>query len=143
MYVLKMFGCLLYIYNTKKACFFRLSGVHMHPIHLDAPHIFGCPCMFGDPHMFGCPSCPWMPKYIQWHQNIQGEPNMEGIQPYRGVFKHRGHPNIWESANMEVSKHPGRHPNMGCPNILGASIHTGGVQRYGASKHTGGHPNIW
>ena len=59
-YVWKMFGCLLYIYNTNKTCFVRLRGVSICPPyiwmspyvwtaqHLDAPHLFGCcPCMFG------------------------------------------------------------------------------------------------
>ena len=45
-YVWKMFGCLLYIYNTKKACFVRLMGCP------HVPHTFGHPHMFGCPHMF-------------------------------------------------------------------------------------------
>ena len=31
-----MFGCPLYIHNTKKACFVRLRGYPYAPIHLDA-----------------------------------------------------------------------------------------------------------
>ena len=59
-YVWKMFGCLLYIYNTKKAGFVKLRGVHIPPIHLD-PHMFGCPLsVWKLPYiwtlpMFGCP----------------------------------------------------------------------------------------
>ena len=36
-YVWMIFGCLLYIYNTKKTCFVRLRGVHMSSIHVYAP----------------------------------------------------------------------------------------------------------
>ena len=66
-----MFGCLLYIYNTKKACFVRLRGCPyapyiwmphfwMHPLYVWLPHTFGCSHMCGwlpvslnAPHMFG------------------------------------------------------------------------------------------
>ena len=48
LYVWMMFGCLLYIYNTTKACFVRLRGCPY------APNI----CM---PHMFRCPLYVWMP----------------------------------------------------------------------------------
>ena len=57
----------LYIHNTKKACFVRLRGVHMSP-YIWMPHMFGCTyCMFWCPHMFGhhphfgCPFYVWMP----------------------------------------------------------------------------------
>ena len=42
LYVRVMFGCPLYIHNTKKACFVTLKGAHM-------PHTFGCSHMFGWP----------------------------------------------------------------------------------------------
>ena len=70
-YVWKMFGCLLYIYNTNKTCFVRLRGcpcachtfgcLHMFgpPICLDAPHLFGC-----TPYMFGCPICLYTPLFV-------------------------------------------------------------------------------
>ena len=57
-YVWKMFGCLLYIYNTKKAGFVRLGGCPYAPIHLDAP------VCLDTPGMFGCPPYLWMPPYI-------------------------------------------------------------------------------
>ena len=47
LYVLMMFGCPLYIHNTKKACFVRLRGCPYAPIHLDAPICLDDPCMFG------------------------------------------------------------------------------------------------
>ena len=45
-----MFGCPLYMHNTKKACFVRLRGCPY------APHIWM-------PQMFGCPLYVWMPPY--------------------------------------------------------------------------------
>ena len=67
LYVLMMFGCPLYIHNTKKACFVRLRGCPYAPIHLDAPICLDAPCMFGwppyvwtSPHMFGCPLYVWI-----------------------------------------------------------------------------------
>ena len=66
-YVWKMFGCPLYIHNTKKACFVTLRGVHMPhtfgwppvclnaPICVDTPLCLDATYMFGHPHMFGCP----------------------------------------------------------------------------------------
>ena len=79
LYVLVMFGCILYIHNTKKACFDRLRVCPYAPIHLDAPCIFrwppyvwtpphvwmppvclDIPHMFGHHHMFGCPLYVWM-----------------------------------------------------------------------------------
>ena len=42
-----VFGCPLYIHNTKKACFVRLMGCPY------APYIWM-------PHMFGCPLYVWM-----------------------------------------------------------------------------------
>ena len=52
-----MFGCSLYIHNTKKVCFVTLRGVHMPhkfvcPICLDVPIYFNAPHMFGCSHMF-------------------------------------------------------------------------------------------
>ena len=44
-----MFGCHLYIHNTKKACFVRLSGYPYAPIHLDAAVCLNAPCMSGLP----------------------------------------------------------------------------------------------
>ena len=93
-YAWKMFGCLLYIYNTKKPCFFRVRGCPY------APHTFGYPICLDAPvcldtPMFGCPSYFWMPPYIWWHPNIQGAAkHMEGIQTYKGCPNMWGHPTI-------------------------------------------------
>ena len=63
-YVWKMFGCPLYICNTKKACFVTLRGAHM-------PHTFGCPICFDGPYMFEClhmcghPLYVWMPPMFR------------------------------------------------------------------------------
>ena len=83
LYVWMMCGCLLYIYNTKKACFVRLRGCPYVPIHLYAPYIWmhslyiwmppyvWMPHMFGWPpvcldalHMFGCPLYVLMPPCL-------------------------------------------------------------------------------
>ena len=71
-----MFGCLLYIYNTKKACLVRLRGCPYAPIHLDASY-FGWPpvclnlpicldttCMFPCPHVWTPSICFIMPPYV-------------------------------------------------------------------------------
>ena len=65
LYVWIMFGCPLYIYNTKKACFVTLRECPYAPIHLDAPCMIGCPSCLDTPIglntllyvwvMFGCP----------------------------------------------------------------------------------------
>ena len=116
MYVWKMFGCMLYIYNTKKTCFVRLRGFPYAPYTFGWPHMFGSPLYLWTPtyiwtlsicsdipHTFGCPS------YIWGHPNIQSESNMESIQTYRRLSKYVGHPTIKRD-----------------------------VQTWGAPKHTGG-----
>ena len=77
-----MFGCTLYIHNTKKACFVRLRGCPYAPIHLDAPICMDgpvcldapiclpvcldtlicldTPCMLGHCYMFRCHPYVWM-----------------------------------------------------------------------------------
>ena len=78
----------LYINNTNKACFVRLRGVHMPPIHLDNPcmfrccHMFGHPHMFGCPCMFGCPLCLDTPLYGQMPPTCLNTPCMFGCPPY-------------------------------------------------------------
>ena len=143
-YIWMLFGCLLDIYNTKKACFVRLRGCSY------APFTFGCP------HMFGCPLYVWTLLYI-WALTICldvphtfGCPNtFGGIQTYRGAAKHGKHSNI-----QGVSKHVGASNHTeGCPNrggilTYGGAQTLGGVQTYRwASKHirgvhTWGHPII-
>ena len=84
-----MFGCPLYIHNTKKGCFVRLKWCPYAPIPLDAPICLNAPLYLGmapkvwmppvcldapicldGPCMFGCPHMPllcfntshvWMP----------------------------------------------------------------------------------
>ena len=60
--VLMMFGCPLYMHNTKKACFVRQRGcpdapiTFGYPTYVWMPHVcLDAPCMFRYPHMFGCP----------------------------------------------------------------------------------------
>ena len=61
LHVLMMFGCPLYIHNTRKTCFVRQRGCSYAPLHLDVPHMFGWPHMFGHPqHMLGCPLYVWI-----------------------------------------------------------------------------------
>ena len=64
-----MFGCPLYIHNTKKACFVRLRGCPYASIYLDAPICLNAPhmppCMFGCPCMLGCPLYALTPPYVQ------------------------------------------------------------------------------
>ena len=53
-----MFGCPLYMHNTKKACFVRVRGCPYAPIHLDAPlYVWMPPYVWMAPCMFGCPIC--------------------------------------------------------------------------------------
>ena len=59
-----MFGCSLYIHNTKKACFVILSGCPYAPIHLDAPICLNAPCMLGCHPVFGHPHV-WIPLYVR------------------------------------------------------------------------------
>ena len=87
LYVWMMFGCQLYIYNTKKAGFVKLRECPYAPICLDAPlyvcmslvcldapyvwmnplyvwippYVWMAACMFGCPHMFGHHLCVWIP----------------------------------------------------------------------------------
>ena len=69
-----MFGCPLYIHNTKKACFVRLRGcpyasntldapicLDVPPVCLNASLCLDDPCMFGCPNMFGHLLYVWMP----------------------------------------------------------------------------------
>ena len=83
-YVWMMFGCPLYIHNTKKACFVRPRGclydTHIFgfppvcldaPIHLDTPHIFGnCPVYLDAPIYLDASIClhahlyVWMSPYV-------------------------------------------------------------------------------
>ena len=81
-YVLIMFGCPLYIHNTKKACFVRVRGIHMPqyiwmlpyvwmpPVCLDGPTCLNTPtcldasCMFWiSPICLDTPIC-WSPPYV-------------------------------------------------------------------------------
>ena len=87
-YVLMMFGCPLYIHNTKKACFVRLRGCPYAPIHLDAPCMFGCslyvqmaPICLDTPHIFGCPLYVWMPLVCSDGPHMFGHPTYVWMPP--------------------------------------------------------------
>ena len=142
-YVWMIFGCPLYIHNTKKTCFVRLRGCPYAPIHLGHPNMSSVQIYWGV-------------------QTYRGHLNIWGIKCIGAIW----HP-------LSLTKHAffvlcmySRHPNifqtyMGAPKCMGVSKHTGGIQTYGgikiyrrvskhmgASKHTGsypnmGHPNIW
>ena len=135
-----MFGCLLYIYSTKKACFVRLRGYPYTP-YIWMFHMFGCPYMFGH-HPYGWMS--FIPLDATMHlaafKHTGGCPNIGGTQTYRG------HPNIWGECKHE-----------GCPNIQGVHLNIQGASEcmgaYGhpllLTKHAffvlcmyRGHPNI-
>ena len=85
-YVWKMFGYLLYIYNTKKACFVRLRGCPYAPIHLDAPICLDAPYVWTPlicldvPHTFGCHHTFGS---IQTYSGAAK--HMENIQTYGGI----------------------------------------------------------
>ena len=114
-----MFGCPLYIHNTKKACFVKLRGCPYAPIHLDAPCMFECPpvcldtpclyspqcldapyvwtplCMVGCPHIFGHPLYVWMPSIclaapLYVAKCMVASKGMRDIQTYGGVQTYRG-----------------------------------------------------
>ena len=96
-----MFGSLLYIYNTNKACFVRLRGCPYAPIHLYAPYVWiplyvwaplslDAPCMFGHSHMFGCPHMfGWLPICLD-ALHMSGCP-LYVLMP--DMFGH--HPYVW------------------------------------------------
>ena len=48
LHVLMMFGCPLYIHNTKKACIVRQRGCPYAPIHLDVPYVWMPPVGLDD-----------------------------------------------------------------------------------------------
>ena len=77
----KMFGCPLYIHNTKKACFVRLRGCPYAPIHLDAPICLDAPCMFDAPYV-------WTPLMFGWLPVPLDAPHMPPCM--------LGHPHIFE-----------------------------------------------
>ena len=56
-----------------------------------------------------------------------------------------GHPNIWQCPNvLGASKHTGGYPNIwGHPYILGPQTWMGISKHMAESKHIGGHPKIW
>ena len=137
-----VFGCLLYIYNSKKAFFVRLMGCHICTPHIwMPPYVWMPPVCLDTLHMFGCPSYLWMPTYIQLaSKHTGGHPNIRQCPYMMGASKHTGgHSNIGGIANMD-RVHPNTwwHLNIqGHPNIQGVS------KDMGACKHTGGHSNIW
>ena len=96
-YAPHMFGCTLYIHNTKKACFVRLKGVHM-------PHTFGCPHAFGCPHMFGwhpvCLDASHMPPCMFGHPHMFGWPCRLGCPLCLDAPCMLGHPHMFRFPHM-------------------------------------------
>ena len=131
-----MFGCLLYIHNTRKAYFVRQRGCPYAPYIRMPPYVWMTPCMFGCPiclpvcldtlicldapiclMKFGFPLVHTQHKESMLCQT-KGCPLYVWMpQNVQGIQRYEGHPNIWV-----VSKY------MGVPK------HTGGIQTYGASK---------
>ena len=115
-YVWMMFGCLLYIYNTKKACFVRLRGCPY------APHTFVCPPVCLDApicldtllyvwmtHMFGFTPCMFlMPQCLDNPLQVLGTP-LFGCLLY-----------VWTLPYVWMPPYSWWHPN-----IQGASRHVG------------------
>ena len=101
LYVLIMFGCLLYIDNTKKVCFIRLRGcpyapyiwsplyVWTPPVCSDGLHMFGHP-----PHMFGCPCMFGYPPYVWIHYICLDAPCMFGYLPWAWTPHMFGYPPV-------------------------------------------------
>ena len=133
-YLWMMFGCPLYIHNTKKACFVRLRGVHMPPYMWIPPEhqqhkesmlcqtkgVSICPHTFECPHMFGCPLYVWMP------------PVCLDDMIYLDALHMFGCPTVClDTAKCMVASKGMRHQNIwGCPNIQG-------------HLNIWGHPNVW
>ena len=119
-----MFGCPLYIHNTKYALSDK-GGVHLPPIHLDSQYVWMLPCMFGSPIcldtpcMFGC-SYVWIPPICLDAPHYVWIPHMFGWLLYG-----------WMAPKC-----------MEQPKVLAASKHMGHVKMYGAIKPYGGHPNM-
>ena len=148
----KMFGCPLYIQNTKKACFVRFRGCPYAPIHLDAPcmfrccHMFGWPTcmfghpMFGHPHMFGCPLmlrcslCLDTPLYGQMPPHVWTPPCMFGFPPYVWLPPvHIQHKESMLCLTKGVSICP---HTFGCPHMSGClPVYLDATNCMGPSKH--------
>ena len=76
-----MFGCPLYIHNTKKACFVRLRGCPYAPIHLDPPYVWMHTVCLDAPTCLDGPLYVWMPPYASlyvWTPHMFGCPCMSG-----------------------------------------------------------------
>ena len=113
-----------------------------------------CPHTFGCPHMFGCPPVYLGAPYLWTLLCMIGYPHMFGHPLYVWMSSISlaspcvfgcGHPNIWECPNvLGASKHTGGYPNIwGHPYILGPQTWMGTSKYMWESKHIGGHPNTW
>ena len=126
LYIWMMFGCPLYIQNTKKAYFVTLRGCAYVPIHLDTPCVWMPICMFacsqcldtpslyldvahmfGRPHIFGNPVCLDGPTSVD-------VPCMFGNPPYVWM------PSVYLEDVWMLSVHIQHKKNMlcetkGCP----------------------------
>ena len=127
-----MFGCPLYINNTKKACFVRLRVCPYAPIHLDAPgmfrchHMFGCtPCMSECPNMFGWPSYVWTPP-VCFNSPICLDNHL-----YVLVCPMFGHLSGWMTPHVWTPP-----VCLAAPHMFGCCQMYGGIQKYE------GHPNM-
>ena len=150
-HVWMMFGCPLYIHNTKKACFVILRGCQYAPMHLDAsicldappvclntPICLDGPCMFGwpicldIPCMFGCPHIWTTPICLDAHLYVWTSP-MFGCPLF-------GHPlYVWMLSICLAAPNVWGHPNIWVVSkYIGVSKYTGGIQTYGGNKTYGG-----
>ena len=152
-----MFGCPLYIHNTKKTCFVRIKGCPYAPIHLDAPYVWLPPICLD------AAKCMVASKGMRDIQIYGGVQTYRGIQTYGGIQMYGG---IWTPNQPDkacflcvvyVKQAPKHLPNIwgiktyggiqtcGRVHTYSGNILTWGAQTYrelsntyGASKHTGG-----
>ena len=73
-----MFGCPLYIHNTKKGCFVRLRGCPYAPIHLGDPICLDAPYV-QMPLMFGWILYIWTPPYVCIPACMFGVPPLDAL----------------------------------------------------------------
>ena len=157
LYVLMMFGCPLYIHNTKKACFIRLRGcpypsyiwmppyvwmplyVQMTPICLDTPTCLDAPHMFGHPICLDAPLYVWMPAvHVQHKESMLCQTDGVSTWPLY-IWMHLY---VWmPPVCLDIPKYLDTTHMFGYPSYLwmppyikGACKHTGGSQTYG--EHT-------
>ena len=67
---------LLYLHNTKKACFVRLMGCPDAPIHLGTPCLDGPLYVWMPPYVWIPPVCLDAPQYVWMPLNVWGHENV-------------------------------------------------------------------